>query len=112
MDKETGVIKHILTHCENILQAKKRFGDGFDIFIADTDYFNSVSMCLLQIGELANHLSDDFLTAHKDIPWKQVIGLRNRVVHGYGMLDKEVIWETVNSDIPMLHKKCKEIVVE
>jgi uncharacterized protein with HEPN domain len=112
MDKETGIIKHLLTQCENILQAKKRFGDSFDMFTADTDYFNSVSMGLLQIGELANHLSDEFLTAHKDIPWKQVIGLRNRVVHGYGMLDKEVIWETVNSDIPLLHKKCKEIVGE
>jgi uncharacterized protein with HEPN domain len=69
-------------------------------------------MGLLQIGELANHLAEDFLTAHKDIPWKQVIGLRNRVVHGYGMLDKEVIWETVNSDIPVLYKKCKAIVGE
>jgi uncharacterized protein with HEPN domain len=46
----------------------------------------------------------------KDIPWKQVIGLRNRVVHGYGMLDKEVIWETVNGDIPLLYEKCKEVM--
>jgi uncharacterized protein with HEPN domain len=110
MDKETGIIKHILTHCKNILQAKKRFGDNFAVFNADIDYFNSVGMSLLQIGELANHLSDEFLTAHKDVPWKQVIGLRNRVVHGYGMLDKEVIWETVNSDIPVLQQKCKELV--
>jgi uncharacterized protein with HEPN domain len=66
-------------------------------------------MCLLQIGEISNNLSDEFLTAHKDIPWKQVIGLRNRVVHGYGMLDKEVIWKTVNIDIPIFYEKCKEI---
>jgi hypothetical protein len=47
MSKEAGIIKHLLTHCENILQAKKRFGDSFDIFNADIHYFNSGKYVLI-----------------------------------------------------------------
>jgi uncharacterized protein with HEPN domain len=65
-------------------------------------------MGLLQIGELANHLSDDFMDRHNDIPWKEVVGLRNRVVHGYGLL-KKIVWETVNNDVPVLYAQCKII---
>jgi uncharacterized protein with HEPN domain len=110
MDRETNILQHIITHCENIMQAKNRFGNSFDIFSKDIDYFNSVSMGLLQIGELANHLSDDFMKRHNDIPWKEVVGLRNRVVHGYGLLKKEIVWESVDNDVPVLYARCKVIV--
>jgi uncharacterized protein with HEPN domain len=48
---------------------------------------------------------------HNDIPWKEVVSLRNRVAHGYGLLKKEIVWETVNNDVPALYAQCKEIVV-
>ena len=67
-------------------------------------------MCLLQIGELARHLTADFTFVHSDIPWKNVIGLRNVVVHGYGQLDMEVVWATVTDDIPDLYYKCNLII--
>jgi uncharacterized protein with HEPN domain len=111
MDRETNILQHIITHCENIMQAKNRFGNSFDVFSSDIDYFNSVTMGLLQIGELANHLSNDFMYRHNDIPWKEVVSLRNRVAHGYGLLKKEIVWETVNNDVPALYARCKEIVV-
>ena len=60
-------------------------------------------MSLLQIGELANHLTQDFTAAHTQIPWRRIIGLRNVVVHGYGQLDTEAVWATVTDDIPELY---------
>jgi uncharacterized protein with HEPN domain len=79
-------------------------------FYSDRDYFNSVCMSLLQIGELSHHLTTEFISAHKDIPWKNIVGIRNIAVHGYGNLDKEIVWATVTDNIPELLKKCKEIV--
>jgi len=80
MDKDTGIIKHIIEHIENIFNSQKRFGSGYEIFTSDKDYFNSVCMSLLQIGELAHHLSTDFTVAHTDVPWKNIVGLRNNVI--------------------------------
>jgi len=105
MDKDTGLINRIIEHIENIYNAQKRFGDAYHIFTQDKDYFNSVCMSLLQIGELANHLTTEFKSAHTDIPWKSIIGLRNVVVHGYGQLDIETVWATVTEDIPELCQK-------
>jgi len=111
MDKDTNIIKHIVEHIENAINAQKRFGNDIKIFVADKDYFNSVCMSLLQIGELAHHLTTKFTVKHSDIPWKNIIGLRNVVVHGYGQLDAETVWATLTDDIPELYQKCKAIIV-
>jgi len=109
MDKDSGIVKHIIEHIENALNAQKRFGNDYKIFISDKDYFNSVCMSLLQIGELAHHLKTEFIAKHSDIPWKSIIGLRNVVVHGYGQLDVETVWATLTDDIPKLYQQFKAI---
>ena len=109
MDKNKSIIQHIIEHIEDILSAQKRFGNDYNTFAFDKDYFNSVCMSLLQIGELANHLTQDFKSAYTSIPWKNIIGLRNIVVHGYGQLDIETVWATITDDIPELYKNCKII---
>lgn len=110
MDKDIEIIKHIIEHTENMYTTQKRFGNEYKIFISDKDYFNSICMSLLQIGELAHHLTTKFTAAHTDIPWKNIIGLRNVVVHGYGQLDMEMIWSTLTDDLPELYRKCKSIL--
>ena len=110
MNKDIGIIKLILEYIESILGTQKRFGNDVLVFKSDKDYFNSVCMNLLQIGELSHHLTSEFIKSHTDIPWKNIIGLRNVVVHGYGQLDIETVWATVISDIPDLRLKCKAII--
>ena len=112
MDKNILIINHIIEHIENIYNTQKRFGNDYSIFASDRDYFNSACMCLLQIGELANHLTTEFISAHTGIPWKNIIGLRNVVVHGYGQLDTETVWATITEDIPELFQKCQSIISE
>jgi uncharacterized protein with HEPN domain len=110
MDKNISIITHIIKHIENVLSSQKRFGNDYKVFISDRDYFNSVCMSLLQIGELANHLTAEFISGHSDIPWESIIGLRNVVVHGYGQLDMEIVWATITDDIPDLYEKCKALL--
>jgi len=66
-------------------------------------------MSLLQIGELAHHLTTEFTVKNSVIPWKSIIGLRNVVVHGYGQLDAETVWATLTDDVPELYKQLKAI---
>ena len=58
---------------------------------------------LMQIGELAkSSLSDEFKEEIKTIPWKQLYGMRNRIVHGYDGVDMSIVWDTINEDLPVL----------
>ena len=66
-------------------------------------------MALLNIGELANSLSDKLREKSQDIMWFKIIGLRNIAAHDYGILDMKRIWQTVKADIPELEKQLKKV---
>ncbi|MCT8338353.1 DUF86 domain-containing protein [Methanoculleus sp. Afa-1] len=57
------------------------------------------------IGEAAARLPFDLRTASPDVPWKQVIGLRNILVHAYFRVDPDEIWVVVDHDIPALREE-------
>ena len=54
------------------------------------------------IGEAAAGLSDVFITQHPEVPWRQIIATRNRVVHGYFELDLDILWDVAVIDVPQL----------
>ena len=63
---------------------------------------------ILQIGELGSGLSESFKEATQDkIPWSAIRGMRNWMVHNYGNMSREIIWQTVQEDIPLLLEFCK-----
>ncbi|MCM1043969.1 MAG: DUF86 domain-containing protein [Candidatus Gastranaerophilales bacterium] len=58
---------------------------------------------LMQIGELAKtSISDETKKKIRTIPWKQLYGMRNRIVHGYSGVDMNIIWDTIHEDLPGL----------
>jgi uncharacterized protein with HEPN domain len=54
------------------------------------------------IGEAANKISPEMRAAHSEIPWRAIIGMRNRLVHDYLHVDMSLVWDTVKQDIPVL----------
>ena len=54
------------------------------------------------IGEAANGVSTDFREKRPQIPWKKMIGLRNRLIHGYFDINLDIVWDTVVEDLPPL----------
>lgn len=61
---------------------------------------------LMQIGELAKtSLSEEIKEETKTIPWKQLYGMRNRIVHGYAGVEMKIVWDTINEDLPLLKKE-------
>jgi uncharacterized protein with HEPN domain len=66
---------------------------------------------LLQIiGEASRKISPEFRLAHTEIPWQEIIGMRNRVIHEYFRVIPDKIWETVQKDVPNLVKLLEPIV--
>lgn len=62
----------------------------------------SLAHLLQMIGEAARRVSEAFRNEHPELPWKQIIGMRNKVVHDYMYIDEDVVWETVMDDLPVL----------
>ena len=90
--------------------AHSDFGTSRERFLNSSTYRNAVSMAILQIGELANHLSKEFREAHADIPWKQIIGTRNFYAHEYHAIDFDLVWTTSLEDIAALKAFCENLL--
>ena len=66
---------------------------------------------LLQIGELSrNGLDEAFITAHPEVPWRQMYGMRNRIAHDYEGIRMRIIWETISQDFGPLRDTLKTIL--
>ena len=63
---------------------------------------DSMSFRLIQIQENAKKLTDAYKAAHKTIPWTDIAGLRNHIVHNYGNVDLGILFSTLKDDIPYL----------
>lgn len=55
------------------------------------------------IGEAANLLSEEFRDQHPEPPWRQMVGIRNRLIHGYRDIDNTIVWDTVQKHIHPLN---------
>lgn len=109
LSRDEQRLEKIMEYCEDIRETVSRFGTDFSIFQQDVVYQRSVAFCILQIGELAGGLSPEFRTATQhQIPWGQIKNMRNIVVHDYGSIDFETVWDTVLDSIPELQAFCKE----
>lgn len=62
-----------------------------------------------QLGELANKVDSEFQQLHSNIPWRQINGLRNRIVHDYEGVNLKLVWEIIADDLPELKKMLKAI---
>ena len=62
------------------------------------------------VGEAAARLSDDIRNAHPAIPWPDIIGMRNRLVHVYFDIDLRLVWDTVRNDLPILIGQLEPLV--
>ena len=112
-NRNKSVLQHIVGYCEDIASFIERFGNDYAVFTGDRAYFNAVSMCILQIGELSGSLSEEFRAdTAGEIPWSNIRGMRNIVAHDYGSLDEELVWETANYDIPHLRAFCDKMLAK
>lgn len=106
---DKSILEHILMYIEQIYEANDLFKADIETIISNSVYRNAVALCVLQIGELSNLLSEDFKTMTiSKVPWKEIKGMRNVVAHNYGKIDNQTLWETITNDIPVLKNFCED----
>ena len=67
---------------------------------------------IIQISENINKISEAFKTNYSFIPWKNIKGFRNRLVHEYGNVDVSFVFDALKQDIPYLEKQFKELIYQ
>ena len=109
--RDKGILLHIIAHCKRI-EEKIKYVKTVEEFNMNEDVKEIVCFNIMQIGELAKKLSDDFIKQNGDIPWKKIKGMREHVVHGYGTIDLNIVWFTATNDIASLRDCCEKIIAE
>jgi uncharacterized protein with HEPN domain len=74
-------------------------------FLADKRTQQAVIMSLIVIGEAATKVMDgyaEFADQHRQVPWRSMRGMRNRIAHGYFDINLDVVWDTVQAALPEL----------
>ncbi len=74
----------------------------YEAFVADVDVFDACVRRLEIIGEAVKRLSDNFKAEYPTIPWKEIAGFRDKAIHDYASLNAGIVWETIQSDLPLL----------
>ena len=62
------------------------------------------------VGEAATRVSEELRTRHPQIAWRQIISLRNRLIHGYDAVDLDILWQILHEDIPPLITDLERLV--
>ena len=73
---------------------------------------HSLVRCVEIIGEAASKVTDSTRGKYKQLPWNDIVGMRNRLVHVYFDVDLDVVWNTVAKDLPALVSQLKSVLSE
>ena len=96
----TLYVKDIL---QNMLEAEEFLeGMSYEQFISDKRTLNAVLRSIEVIGEAAKNIPDEIRVKYPDIPWKEMAGMRDKVIHFYFGVDKEVIWFVIKDRVPTI----------
>ena len=107
-NRDALYLPKIIEHCDAI--GKELNEISLDDFLREETRQKAVLFDLIQIGELANHLSDVFVLNHPELPLGAIIGLRNLIVHGYGTIKLPLIWRYATTDVPKLRERLCQVL--
>jgi uncharacterized protein with HEPN domain len=69
-----------------------------------------VTKCIEVVGEATKHIPDSIREKYPDIPWNDLAGIRDRLVHGYFKVNLEIVWTTVTQEFPELLPKMEKVL--
>ena len=81
---------------------------------ADLDRDRVLNLALVRlleiVGEAASRMPQEDRAVHAEIPWADIVGLRNRLIHGYDEVDFDILWQILTNDLPPLVKALERIL--
>jgi uncharacterized protein with HEPN domain len=99
-------LRHILGAIERI---ERYTGVGKDAFFAETHWQDAAILQLAIIGEAVKHLATETRNRMPAIPWKDIAGMRDFLIHDYFGVDLETVWETTQIDVPVLRRAIEHL---
>jgi uncharacterized protein with HEPN domain len=81
---------------------------------ADLEHDRTLQLALVRlleiVGEAAAHVPSQVTTQYPEIPWAQIVGLRNRLIHGYDTVDLDIVWSILTDDLPPLVAQLRRLL--
>ena len=109
-ERTKKILLAIIKHCNIIEDTKKHFKDDYEIFKENNIYQNAILTPVTQIGELVKRLPIEFKQKYLEIPWKNIAGMRDIIVHNYETIDKVILWNVADKEIDKIKNFCIEIL--
>lgn len=108
---------NILLYVQDIIEYIERVevyteGYDFELFLEDRKTCDSVLRCLEVIGEAAKKIPDEVRVQYLSVPWREMAGMRDKVIHGYFIVDFEMVWLVVKEDLPQIKPIIKQMLLE
>lgn len=90
------------------------FVEGFDLasFLSDRRTRKAVAYSIQIMGEAARGISLQFKADHPEVEWREIVGMRHRIVHEYGAVNFRIVWSVVQEDLPTLRESLVGLVQE
>ena len=100
MKRDRAYLKHILDAILNV----EKFIEGInkETFLGNVEKQYAVLRGLEIIGEAVKNLSEELKEKHPNIPWKEIAGMRDKLIHQYFGVNLDLVWETINTKLPEL----------
>lgn len=109
MIKDDSVyLRHILDAISRIEEYTR--SSEYEAFMNDHLVQDAVIRQIEIIGEATKRLSNEIREKHSHMPWKDIAGMRNKLIHDYFGIDLDAVWDTIQKDIPFLKTEIKKIV--
>lgn len=83
-----------------------------DEILANNITYDAILRNLELIGEAATHIPIEVREAHQEIPWRAIIGTRNRLAHGYMSINNSIIWSVIRDAVPALLPALRRLLTE
>ena len=101
-----------LDHIMEAINKINKYSKGMDSheFLKNTLVQDATVRNIEIIGEAVKNLPHDFKKKNKDIPWKDIAGMRDRIAHFYFGIDYRLVWDTIKKDIPELKKRIQALI--
>jgi uncharacterized protein with HEPN domain len=103
-------LRHMVDAAQKVSSLVAR--GGRELYDADFAIADAMVRELLVIGEAARNVSIQYRESHRELPWKDIIGMRDWLVHGYAEIDWDKVWNTAVGDIPTLLTSLTTLVSE
>ena len=100
MPREDAYLLDILLMAKEAMDFTKDMDK--EAFLSDRKSQFAVIRCFEIIGEATKHLSDEFQRRHPDIPWSKMARMRDLLMHAYGRVNPDEVWDTTQNDLPSL----------